>query len=56
MDVYRPSIIPRMVNLVNRWTSTRIGQEPEQGGQVCTIREVELVVVAVVSNTDPPRE
>ena len=32
------------------------GQDPDKGGQVCTIREVELVVVAVVSNTDPPRE
>ena len=56
MDVYRPSSLPRMVNVVNRWTRTRIAQEPEQGGQVCTIREVELAVVAVVSNTDPPRE
>ena len=33
-----------------------IGQELEQCGQVCTIREVELAVVAVVSTTDPPRE
>ena len=56
MDVYRPSSLPRMVNTVNRWTRTRIGQEPEQCGQVCTIREVELAVVAVVSNTDTPRE
>ena len=56
MDVYRPSSLPRMVNVVNRWTRTRIGKEPEQGGQVFTIREVELVVVAVVSNADPPRE
>ena len=45
-----------MVNVVNRWTRTRIGQELEQCGQVCTIREVEMVVMAVVSNTDPPRE
>ena len=45
-----------MVNVVNRWTRTRIGQELEQCGQVCTICEVELAVVAVVSNTDPPRE
>ena len=45
-----------MVNAVNSWTRTRIGQEPEQGGQVCTIREVDLEVVAVVSNADPPRE
>ena len=45
-----------MVNVVNRWTRTRIGQEPDQGGQVCTIREVELTVVAVVSNVDPPHE
>ena len=56
MYVYRPSGIPRMVNVVNRWTRTRIGQELDQCGQVCTIREVELVVVDVVSNTDPPRE
>ena len=56
MDVYRPSSLPRMVNVVNRWTRTRIRQEPEQGGQVCNICEVELVVVAVVSNADPPRE
>ena len=56
MDVYRPSNLTRMVNVVNRWTRTRIEQEPEQVGQVCTIHEVELAVVAVVSNADPPRE
>ena len=54
MDVYRPSNLPRMVNVANRWTRTRIGQDPEQGGQVCTIREVGLAFVAVVSNADPP--
>ena len=56
MDVYRTSSLPGMVNVVNRFTRTRIGQELEQCGQVCTIREVEMAVVAVVSNTDPPRE
>ena len=45
-----------MVSVVNRWTRTRIGKELEQCGQVCNIREVEMAVVAVVSNTDPPRE
>ena len=45
-----------MVNVVNRWTRTRFGQDTEQGGQVCTMREVELAVVAVVSNADPQRE
>ena len=45
-----------MVNVANRWTRTRIRQETEQGGQVCNICEVELAVVAVVSNADPPRE
>ena len=45
-----------MVNFVNRWNRTRIWKELEQCGQVCTIREVELAVVAVVSNTDSPRE
>ena len=45
-----------MVNVVNRWTRTSIGKELEQCGQVCTIREVELAVVAVVSNADPPCE
>ena len=56
MDVYRPSNLPRMVNVANRWTRTSIEQEPEQCGQVCTIREVDLAVVAVVSNADPHRE
>ena len=56
MDVYRPSNLLRMFNVANSWTKTRIGQEPEQCGQVCTIREVELAVVAVVSNADPPHE
>ena len=56
MDVYRPSSLPQMVNVVNRWTRTRIGQELEHCGQVCTICEVEMAVVAVVSNTDPPCE
>ena len=45
-----------MVKVSNRWTRTSIWQEPEQCGQVCTIRDVELAVVAVVSNTDPKRE
>ena len=45
-----------MVNVANRWTRTRIGQDLEQGVQVCNIREVELAVVAVVSNADPQRE
>ena len=45
-----------MVNVVNRWTRTRIGKELEQCGQVCTILEVDMAVVAVVSNTDPPHE
>ena len=53
MDVYRPSNLPRMVNVANRCTRTRIEHEPEQCGQVCIIHEVELAVVAVVSNTDP---
>ena len=56
MDVYRPSNLPQMVNIANKWTRTRIGQDPEQCGQVCTIHELELAVVAVVSNADPPRE
>ena len=56
MDVYRPSSLPRMANVINRWTRTRIGPDPDQCGQVGTIREVELTVVAVVSNSDPPRE
>ena len=55
-DVYRPSNLPRMVNVANRCTRTRIGHEPEKRGQVCIIREVELAVVAVVSNADPPQE
>ena len=56
MDAHRPSSLPRMVNVVNCWTRTSIGQNPDQGGQVCTIREVELAVVAVVSNAGPPWE
>ena len=56
MDVYSPSNLHRMVNVANMWTRSRIGQDPEKCGQVCTIREVELEVVAVVSNADPPRE
>ena len=56
MDVYRPSSLPRMVNVVNRCTRTRIGQELEQCVQVCTICEVDLAVVAVVSNADPSRK
>ena len=45
-----------MVNVANRWTRTRIGKDLEQGGQVCNILEVELAVVAVVSNADPSWE
>ena len=56
MDIYRPSTLPRMENVANRWTRTRIGQEQEVRGLVCTTREVELAVVAIVSNADPPRE
>ena len=56
MDIYRPSKLPRMENVANRRKRTRIRQEPEVRGQVCTTREVDLAVVAIVSNTDPPRE
>ena len=56
MDVYRPSSLPQIVNIVNRWTRKRIGHYQEHSGQVCTITEVDLVVVAVLSNADPPRE
>ena len=42
MDVYRPSSPPRIVNVFNMWIRTRIGQEPEQCVQVCTILEIEL--------------
>ena len=45
-----------MVNVANRWNRKRIGQELDQCGQVCTIREVELAVVEMVSNADPLQE
>ena len=56
MDVYRPSNVPRMLNVPNRWTRTRCGQKVEKCGQVCTVREVAMAVKAVLSSAEPPRE
>ena len=44
MDVYRPSKVPKMLNVPNRWTRTRCGQKVEKCGQVCTVREVAMAV------------
>ena len=56
MDVYKPSNLPRMLNVPNRWTRTRCGQKVEKCGQVCTVREVAVAVKAVLSTAEPPRE
>ena len=45
-----------MVNVANRRNRKSIGQDPEQCGKVCTIRKVDLAVVAVDSNADPSLE
>ena len=55
MDVYKPSNLPQMVNVANRWTRTRYGQKVEKCGQVCTVREMAVAVKAVVSTAEPPK-
>ena len=42
--------------VANRWTWSRIGQDLEHKGQVCTVRDVYTAVMAVASMADPPRE
>jgi hypothetical protein len=51
MDVYVASNLPRMEGVANRWTRARMDREAENIGRVCTVREVELAVAAIVSNT-----
>ena len=56
MDVYKHSNLPRMANTPNRWTRTRMNQNSEERGIVCSVREAGLAIVAISSSTEPPRE
>ena len=49
MDVYKPTNVLRYRGTRNRWTRLRIAQEPDVCGEICTVREVALAVVAVDS-------
>ena len=51
MDVYVDSNLLRMNGAANRWARPRMDREAENVGRVCTVREVEPAVVAVVSDT-----
>ena len=49
MDVYKPTNVPRHRGARNRWTRLHTAQEQEVCGDICTVREVALAVVAVDS-------
>jgi hypothetical protein len=56
MDVYSPSLVPRYSNRPNCFTRSRIDIPLESRGNICTIKQVALTVIGVVSSTDPAPE
>ena len=55
MCVHVSSNLPRMEGVANRWTRARMDRKIETVGHVCTIRDVEPAVIAVVSSTRTSR-
>ena len=51
MDEYVASNLPRIEGVANKWTRARMDRDATHVGRVCTVREVDPAVVAVVSNT-----
>ena len=53
MDVYSESQVPGYANRRNCWSRSRWDVPTEVTGNLCTVKEVALAVVAVCSHTEP---
>ena len=53
MDIYVPSLVPRYRRTPNRWTRSKVNRPAELRGDVCTVREVGLAVLTIVSHAPP---
>ena len=55
MDIYKATQLSRHWNTTNRWTQVSNNQPAEINGNICSVREVALEVVAITSTVTPPR-
>ena len=55
MDIYKATQISRHRNTMNRWARVSSNQPDEINGNICSVREVALLVVEITSATTPPR-
>ena len=56
MDVYTPSLVPRYSNRPNCFTRSRIDIPLESRGKICTIKQVAIAVIGVLSSIDSAPE
>ena len=56
MDVYSPLLVPRYSNRPNCFTRSRIDAPLKSRGKICTIKQVSLAVIGVLSSTDSAPE
>ena len=54
MDIYNATQLYRHQNTTNRWTRVSTNQSPEINGNICSVREVALAVVATTSTATRP--
>ena len=54
MDIYKAPQLYRHRNTTNRWTRVSTNQPAEINGNICSVREIALEVVAITSTTTPP--
>ena len=54
MSIYKATQISRHRNTKNCWTQVSTNQPAEINGNVCSVREVALAVVAITSTATPP--
>ena len=54
MDIYKATQISRHWNTTNFWTRVSTNHPAEINGNICSVREVALAVVAITSTATPP--
>ena len=54
MKIHASSSLVEMKNTANRLIRSGMGQQTEEGGKLCTVRDAGVVEKAVISCADPP--
>ena len=54
MDIYKATQLSRHRNTTNRWTQMSNNKPAESNGNICSVQEVALAVVAITSTATPP--